>query len=144
MTTVACDGRTLAADSQWNSGGRLSFGGVPKIQKIDDSWYGAAGEVTLVNQFWAWLKGEGDPPECLAPEQRAVRMAAIELDPEGNIFLWYGTERTPIGDEFTAEGSGSDLAVGAMAAGADAIEAVEIACVFDSDTGGEVEYGSIY
>ena len=46
---------------------------------------------------------------------------------------------TEIGHPFWADGSGGDIAKGAMAAGATAREAVEIACRFETGWGGRIQ-----
>lgn len=49
----------------------------------------------------------------------------------------------PYLDEFVAFGSGMDYAMGAMRNGADAIEAVQVTCAFDTSCGNGVEFARL-
>lgn len=133
MTTVAWDGRMLAADR------RSSWGGTPV--QIDTKIIRArhpSGRVLLVgccgiteecHAIREWLLGNREQPEVTD-----VRIMGV--DETGHV--WVGSKPgfwAPIGRRPWAIGSGADYALGAMAAGKSARDAVLIAATLDTSTG---------
>lgn len=140
MTTIAWDGKTLAADRKVTYG-NVSDGAVTKIvkRKKDGALCGCSGNTAEAAAFKRWfLKGgKGDYPGKLTVEG-SVTHAFILYSPEKLVCYtgngWYEKDAV-----IWAEGSGWELALGAMAAGATATEAVHIASRFDSNTGSDVD-----
>ena len=130
MTTVAYDGKTLAADTQRNGSFTLK---AHKLYRLaDGALFAAAGSVQEILAVLGWLNG-GEKPADLQ-------------DFEGLIITKHGAEiigdrlmRTPSLEPFYAIGTGSHFALAAMACGKSAVEAVRIAMRFDPFSGGRVE-----
>lgn len=133
MTTIAWDGRMLAGDR------RSTWGGTPT--QIDTKLVRArhpSGRVLLVgcagiteecHAVREWLLGQRDQPEVTD-----VRIMGV--DDTG--FVWVGSKPgfwAPVGRRPWAIGSGADYALGAMAAGKSARQAVLIASRLDTYTG---------
>lgn len=133
MTTIAYRDGVLAADTlATREGVRSSY--QPKIHKLPDGRLLAkVGNAPTANALKRWI--EAGAPEDSQPEGEA---AIIVFSANGAaIYEDGGCE--PVGDgPFFAWGCGSPIALGAMAAGATAEQAVRIACEWDSLTGGEV------
>jgi len=136
MTTVAWDGKTLAADSQGTIGGIRC-----KVAKILRSRNGflaaAAGPADAILPWLRWVAAGLKPDE--QPEQLSDKGMVMIVDPKGRVYTFEGSPvRMPLLDKFWAFGSGGELAMGAMAMGADARTAVKVAAKFDVYTGGRI------
>lgn len=135
MSTIACDGEILAADTQMSSDyiDAIEF---KKIFKVEDGFYaGFAGECRVIVAVVEWLRG-GDRPDV---DKDADLTALLIRNGSGY------TMEAPFFKEYpialpAAAGSGSVFAIGAMDAGASAREAVEIAIRRDLSTGGKVRW----
>lgn len=140
MTTIAFDGQILAADGKVVHNGRPISYNIPKLfMGIGDipvaAMSGSAQCAAAVER--ALAKGEKPPVGeydllCIS-EQGAVFDFAAQ---DG--FRFYYPKGTPI-----ALGSGGPYALGAMRAGANAIEAVRIAAECDTGTGGTILYYTV-
>jgi hypothetical protein len=130
MTTIAWDGKMLAADRCSCSAGCFRFP-ITKLKRLKDGrLYASAGDTSdgvLVRQ---WLDGEiPDKPKIdedsfvalIVSSDGAFRM-------EGKLVSW------PV-EAPHAIGSGREYAIAAMYLGKSAVEAVEIAALFDPNTG---------
>jgi hypothetical protein len=74
------------------------------------------------------------------PKYEKGVMDGLVVYPTGRVFYWDGSPTfVEMHGPFFAAGSGQDFALGAMAAGADARRAVEIAIQFDTQSGGRVD-----
>ena len=115
----------MAADSQFTHQNLITKG--DKIFQVGDDIIGYAGDVEAGVAFIEWKKG-GEKPVELDED-----FEAIVLSKSGKI-TWYGPKLLPIviKEKFTALGSGSHLAIGAMYRGASPEEAVKIACKVDT------------
>lgn len=138
MTTLAYKDGVLAADQMISDGLRFA-GTVTKIaQSPTGELGGFTGDASVGREFLTWVK-EGAIPQFVP------RWDADEG--EGLVFRLDGSAETYdekgrwhlITAPFHSKGSGCDFAIGAMAAGASAAEAVAIAMRFDVKSGGEVE-----
>jgi ATP-dependent protease HslVU (ClpYQ) peptidase subunit len=136
MTTIAWDGHTLAADRQ------STWGGTPtRTRKIfrainDDGReviYGCAGLTHECSAYTRWINGEIAQPNF-------TEISIMSIDRRGRI--WH-TNQTMIWTQIKAKhwaiGAGCDYALGAMAAGKSAFDAVKIASMLDVTTGGGVD-----
>lgn len=143
MSTIAYRDGVLASDSML-SGDNFTWGSVSKISRSERGGIGGAvGRLEETAEFLAWFTKFGaDDPERFPPprgKDGADGIAVTQaLTDAGVLLLWTGGERlTVVKTSFIAIGSGAKIAMGAMAAGATAEEAVEIAAKYDVYTGGE-------
>lgn len=139
MTTIAFDGKTLAADRQMNTGGMPHLAARSKICR--GTWHGMpalfaqAGTYVFSSAVVAWLVAgmpEDDKPDMPGKEDSF----AVLVVTEAGIYVYIDSLRpVPLGNIKWAMGSGSDFAFGAMDAGKCAKTAVEIACARDVMSG---------
>ncbi len=136
MSTVAWDGKTLAADRQATNQGTMRP--ATKIRKLE------SGEVMAITGNYGaglimmkWYEDGADLakyPAFQADKEEWCRL--IVARPDGTVLEY---ERQPIGmvfpDTRKAWGSGMDFALGALCHGANAIEAILIASGLDESTG---------
>ena len=131
MSVIAWDGKTLAADRQASFGGRVTTS--VKIFKHEDKLIGLIGPHESSCRLYNWILNGMNPVSF-----------PRELESDGAIPIVYVIPRTGhavkfedcaypivVKDEFWAAGSGGDLALGAMAMGATAEEAVEVASKYN-------------
>ena len=137
MTTIACKGGQMAADTQCTGDYVLRM---QKIYKLPDGGIVGLGGVTgRAYAGVAWmLAGEvGDPPKMKGG-------ALLILRPDGSI--WVADDEWPpfpIMDKQAAIGSGSMIAIEAMSNGATAAEAVKRAAKIDPYTSEPVQQLSL-
>jgi ATP-dependent HslUV protease subunit HslV len=127
MTVVAYRDGVLAADSLATAG-HVKTGQVQKIWRFDDGrLVGGAGGAGDMSTFVAWLLGGGRGPwECRDKENG---FSALVVAGNGEVAIYDAEGRGyALQAEFYARGAGAELALGAMAMGARADQAVEIAC----------------
>jgi len=139
MTCIAWDGDALAADKRASNHG-LAFK-VTKIRWINRNLVGGSGDLSSLMAMFRWFENGADPdklPECQKDKDRWTPLLVI--DGWRNILRYeqdgfsYRVE-----EPFFAIGPGRDFAIGAMAMGADAVKAVEIASQFDTGCGNGVD-----
>lgn len=139
MTTVAFRAGQLAADTliAYNS---ITNGSRQKIAQCGRFAVALAGPAWLRQPLETWCSlgcPEDDVPDVLINNQNSF--ASLIVDTEtGELFEFDNGFRIPIHADYTAIGSGAMLALGAMAHGADAEEAVIAAARHDKNTGGPV------
>jgi ATP-dependent protease HslVU (ClpYQ) peptidase subunit len=140
MTTIAFDGKTLAADSKVTMGnGALALNGeaVKLIRGKKGhlgAWCGVADISTAVFLEWVRTGCEGDPPRPPMDET-----TYILVSPNGRVLEFHHQVTfDSFHKGFWAWGSGAELALGALAAGASAKKAIQVAAQFDTATGGTV------
>jgi ATP-dependent protease HslVU (ClpYQ) peptidase subunit len=136
MTTVATDGKSMAADGLSLDGdGLICSLIIRKARRLKDGRVmGAAGNPFDLDALEQWLNEGGDFPELQDDEEFDL----LVLETNGSVFSYAklgrrSSELLPI-----AIGSGRELAVGAMEAGATPFEAVEIACKRHNGSGGKI------
>lgn len=77
--------------------------------------------------------------EILTPPEVEGDMECLIVHKSGQVFLQEGYNAPyPVDGPFFAVGSGAEIAIGAMAMGASAEQAVKIAAMYDTQTGGKV------
>ena len=139
MTTIAWKGRDLAADTMALSGILRQY--VPqKICRLPDgSLIGHAGGTETALIVIQWFR-DGERQEVKPKFEGDEWPRIILLRSDGSCWE-YEKHLVPmrIYEQFWAIGSGRELAIGAMAQGASARGAVEIAMRWDTGSGGEVE-----
>ena len=141
MTTVAFKDGILAADTLVTAGGQRD-GYMKKAAVLKDGTLAAhSGTATYWGKFLAWDAGGrvGDCPVVGISEKEDCTNV-LEVLPSGRLRMWSNSgswEFEPVEGVYGI-GSGGEYAVGAMAMGATAEEAVRLAMRFDSRTGGEI------
>jgi 20S proteasome alpha/beta subunit len=132
MTTVAWDGRSLAADTQMTSDFKTH--GHSKFYRFSDGSIGAfAGTWSRVQEAQRFIDGQADA--CPSED-----WSALVVRPGGRVeFLDCDGCRLDVTSSPYAIGSGAHFALGALQCGKTAEEAVRVAEVFDQFTGGPVE-----
>lgn len=147
MTVIAYKDGIIAGD-RYAISHRIVVSNRQKIGRSNDgTLHGASGNGAQCETFHEWIKIVGSEATFLDPPfAKHPRIGVIIILPDRRIHLieteddeihreWYGTN-----PPFAAIGIGTELALGAMAAGADAIEAVRIACQFHVDCGGGIDW----
>ena len=124
MTTVAYSKFTMASDSSCFIG-QTHILSMRKVWRIGGGLVGCAGDVADILKFVRWLKDGADEDEY--PEMAS--MEAIVVNPDGAARAYENghSQGMPIRDPYCAIGSGRDVALGAMYAGAGARTAVQAA-----------------
>lgn len=134
MTTVAYKAGVLAADSLVTSNG-VRDGAARKIAKHKGMLLGGAGCWSTVTKFMDWVRA-GAQGEC--PIETGGEANGFVVMPDGRFIMWSGRGPTTTESPYFAFGSGREFALGAMAAGASAEEAVRVAIELDVYSGGPV------
>jgi hypothetical protein len=135
VTTIAYRDGVMASDSLITTETGLRFGECVKIGRAPDGTLaGASGPMRAMTLVLGWLQAgaEGNPPEIDGVDGLVVR-------PDGSMFSWDGTGLNAFHGKYAAVGSGGRIAFAAMAAGADAVRAVEIAIELDTSSGGKTK-----
>jgi 20S proteasome alpha/beta subunit len=141
MTTIAYRDGIMACDSAISMGNHLwSF--TQKIVQGRNFAAGAAGDLVEAVQFLEWAKSGFIKTK--KPEEDLEEFEGIVAYPDR--ILFYNSKLSPIElvTDFVAIGSGTAFAMGAMAHGASAEEAVAIACQYDNETSGPIHKIKIY
>ena len=107
----------------------------------DGAIYALAGTTCLIRVLIAWIKAGADPQK--APKDEGINWGILVIDAEG---ARHYSRACPYPEEqeypFTT-GTGRDIALGALKAGATPKEAVEIACRVDVHSGGSIQVVNI-
>jgi ATP-dependent protease HslVU (ClpYQ) peptidase subunit len=136
MTTIAIDrDYNIAWDSQVTYGNIRQTAIEPKVIRNDECVHAYTGMQCDVKVLLDYLSGR----KTRWPFPDGFEYTIVTITPDGKV--WYQTEKTfnPVQINLPyAIGSGSDIALGAMYAGASAYTAVVIAAKLDVYTGGEI------
>jgi len=126
MTTIAWDGKSLAADTRCTTGG-MPWQTTKAVRLKDGRLFAASGAGEDCEAVRTWLEGGEKPTpkdfvailiengECIRMEDKLVKMR--------------------VESPFHAVGSGRDYAIAAMHYGKTAREAIELAALYDIYTG---------
>jgi hypothetical protein len=143
MTTIAYKAGLMACDSCWSSHDSIQQTSETKIAVLPSGGLLAqAGDndSRCVVDLFARVKQERDLPSREQLAALRMEFGGIFVLPTGKAFLvdidpkgdnHYAGQLWPANRGFVAYGSGADVALGAMAAGKSAREAVIIACTLD-------------
>lgn len=142
MTTIAYDGRIIAADSRITSGGYLSDDKFLKLRKIRIErrvlLAAAAGALVDILKFFKWVEG-GMDADLWDMDEENLEGVAFEVVKTKLVIRLFSEGPTPMDTMCPfAIGSGGQFAEGAMLAGATAIDAVKIAAKRDLRTNAKV------
>ena len=143
MTTIVFREGVMAADSNvfW---GDCNIGKFQKIYdlKEEKKVVGFSGATINCDMFLRFLRGEEFNKELLSNQEDELYFRAMVYDKVEKTIGIYDSYCYEYPDcheaPYYALGSGKEFALGAMASGSNAREAVEIASMFDKSTGGEV------
>ena len=131
MTTIACDGKMIAADGLVTGNGFIHDRTCKKVFRLHDgrvvafsgSAFDIAGAVDYLNGVTAQFSAEEG-------------FEAVILSADGTVQCMDEKTRLYAQSVPCVSGSGGAIALGAMAAGKDAFEAVKIAAELDTHSGG--------
>lgn len=141
MTTIAFDGRTVAADRQMTIGGTAVKSPFAKISRV--KYEGAksvvgfsSGNVCHVAPVIDWMH-RGCPNDDTKPDihTEGKDFSLMLVNAAGVFYATESLNLIPIGNIPWAIGSGADFALGAMAAGASAKRAILLTMDLDTSTG---------
>lgn len=133
MTTIAWDGKTLAADTLVTSNG-FRTGYEAKSWREGRLLLGGAGSRTVSLQFRDWVRG-GMKGAC--PLTKDIGNVFV-IRPDGLGVMWCDDGPFIVGPEPWALGAGEHVALGAMEMGASARRAVKAAIKHHTGSGGEI------
>lgn len=142
MTTVAWDGKQMAADTLATDYWGLKESVTNKVLEGRDFLLGCAGEHGQIMRWWKETAHKLTAEELIAQGYEPFRKD--DNDPAMVLVCVHGTFRHVAGifaqtaRPYHAVGSGRDYALMAMRLGKSAAEAVELVMEFDNGTGGEV------
>jgi ATP-dependent protease HslVU (ClpYQ) peptidase subunit len=134
VTVIATDGRSMAGDSYTSCGEGQLLATRRKVHRLKDGRIvGAAGPTTDCIRLLKWLDDGGEKPtlgDCVS---------AVILNLDGTVD-WVDNNFTVVSGNLIpyAIGSGGDIALGAMLAGASPEGAVRIAASRQLDCGGDI------
>lgn len=132
MTTIAYRDGVLAADTQITADNSIVSGRCTKIGNSGEWFYAVSGRPSDLGIFERWLSAMHDEArERLKPSDEMVAIVVVRGDDGLTTKIFDGENLYDIKAPFIAKGSGYHLAMGAMAMGATAEEAVRIACQYD-------------
>jgi 20S proteasome alpha/beta subunit len=139
MTTIAYDGKTLAADKRACCNSMI--GTVTKIFRVNGLLVGGAGEFSFVLAMVEWVRGGRkleDFPAAQKDTSDWQEVIVIEVDGTPSM---YGRSPYPVRYEqkHVAIGSGREFARAAMYCGKSAREAIEVASALDNGTGNGID-----
>lgn len=142
MTTVAFDGRMMAADTLATDYWGLKEDCRNKILRGPDFLCGSSGEHGAIMRWWATV-GTLDLEHVLAYGYPSFNKdwddpAIMLADASGCIWRHVTGGFFEVSRGFHAVGSGRDYALAAMELGGSAADAVRLAMRFDNGTGGDV------
>lgn len=140
MSVVTYRNYVMAADTRAYSGRHTPIGNKMKIRALNNA--GIAGVVTsqpgLGEALLEWLESNRDPG--LYPNMPEPVFDILHVDEKGEVYFYHDSPYPsgPLSGPFFAVGSGCDFALGAMAVGADAVQAAAAACELDTVCGAPV------
>lgn len=146
MSTIAFDGSMIAFDTQLTCESMIEQVRVNKVLPVPKSkqflYAGGVGDPCCVTEFINWLNHSHSEETAVEfPIVNDASSAFIAIDKTGTAWIFERLD-TPVykTKQFLSIGSGSHFALGAMAMGATAEEAVKIAGRFDVYTSGVKSY----
>lgn len=139
MTTIAWDGKVLAADKRMGFG--TEHATVTKISRLNGCLVGWAGGSALGRAMENWYARGCEIADFPVSQRNDDKCGSLlVIHPDGSI-LQYSQEPFAIRIEeaFYAIGSGSAFASAAMYLGHDARRAVEVSCALDMNSGNGID-----
>jgi hypothetical protein len=134
MTTIATDGKTIAADRMVSGGHLVHSTTFIKVKHLNDGRvFASAGSPYDVETWLKFLNGE------ICEISLSDQSEALTLDHKGVVRFYDHNGRSYVQEAPAVLGSGEEVALGAMLAGASPRKAVEIAMKIDTNSGGAVD-----
>ncbi|RAK68814.1 peptidase S14 [Phenylobacterium kunshanense] len=133
MTTIAYRDGVLASDSRAYSGDKTPIGSKQKIHRLADGTLLGVSTASIGGDALVRRWVEAGCPAARNDDLKPDSFTALMVRANGDVFYannnleWTG----PLDVPFIAAGSGEHYALGAMAMGASAERAVEVACELD-------------
>jgi len=138
VTAIAYRDGVMASDSLAECH-NIVMGSVRKIiRRADGALAGSAGMEMVCAEFMRRF-AEGTDADFRPELKDESDFSAIVVTPDGQIWQVNMRGRFPISAPFYVDGSAYQVMIGAMAAGASAEEAVEIAIKYDTRCGGPIQ-----
>lgn len=138
MTTIATDGETMAGDTLTTAGSYIVRTATKVLRAKDGRIFGCCGPVVDAVKFQTWM---AEP--ALEQPKIGDDFSALILNPDGTVD-WIDKDLVPVRYITPMSiGSGCELAIGAMLAGASPAQAVGIAGQRDTCTGSEITIEAI-
>jgi len=139
VTTIAYRDGVLAADSRVTSDNIITGSSTRKIVKRGPVLAATCGTAAMGREFLCWVERgcPGDMPDIVHKRDSGWSCWAFLSTPLGN-FLLQEPGLVRVHGDYFAMGSGRELALGAMAYGASAEQAVAAAIMHDNNSGGPV------
>lgn len=144
MTTIIVTQDFIAGDGLARNGhDRTLSRSVSKVRTQAGRVYALSGSAAIFDPLIDWHSTGADVekvPKC----SDQISWSLVALNPDGTLDLY--TKDAPYADRNElpfALGSGGDYALGAIAAGADVRRAIEIAALYDTNTGGDIQVVNI-
>jgi hypothetical protein len=136
MTTIAYRDGIMAADSRAYSGDRRPMGFKTKIKRLANGGMMASSSIHPGNSELLFSLIDKNGIDHVFTEKLDAQ--SLVVLPGGDVFYYAGHSRFsgPLSGQYFAIGSGEDYAMGAMAMGATAIQAVDAAKQHDVFSGG--------
>lgn len=135
MTTIAWDGKTLAADTQLTANG-MRYSTTKAHRLADGSLFASCGDHGLNTAVRRWLEDQSQPKPVVGKDDG---FSGLLIKADGSLFrMDTSMNLCPVQSAFFADGSGRDYAMAAMHLGKTAKEAVELASLFCVFTGGSI------
>jgi hypothetical protein len=113
-----------------------------KIYRHGDILFGGAGVRTTLEALRSWVMGGCDPKNFPAiPRDTEGQTNSLWVINRNGVIVKFEDTPYPLvyADPVFAEGTGRDFAYGALAMGANAVQAVEVACRYDIYCGGGID-----
>ena len=139
MTTIACDGNTMASDSRSSTGGICS-GSIKKIYKLDNGdLFGLTGFPSDAFKVIRWI----NDPMIKEPTVDDSFIALILCAESGELSIMDDALVRVPQSKPAFIGSGAGIAMGAYDVCGNLITAVKTACKFDNYSGGVIQVENI-
>ena len=134
MTTIAYDGKSIAADSQGTCG-FIEQSPFTKIFEVDDYYIAGSGSYSTILAIVDWFRN-GRPQGQIPEFDKDSLSGLFVVDKETKMLEVYGAKTlkfptTSFSNAPNALGSGEEFAMGALLSGASASQAVLVACRLD-------------
>lgn len=138
MTTIAWDGRTLAADKRTTNSGLVRT--VTKLFRANGFMVAVCGDLSQGLEMVEWISRGADPATLPASQRGENWSSIVTIDSSGGVRLYeQGAISFKVEDKHFACGSGRDYAMAAMHLGCDAAGAIGVATALDCFTGNGVD-----
>ena len=140
MTTIAYKDGVMAADRAISGNGHVGTARKVHRRKSDGALVGGCGDVATIQRWFEWfLAGErGAAPNLGTDDESASMILVVRTTGKVEEYGRYG--KCLYEAPYYALGSGADYALGAMAFGASARQAVAAATKHDHHTGYGIQY----